>query len=293
MEGFSWQPLPRSLEQRHRGPTPAQNEPQPSQKEGEKSSCCQEVEYPAAEKGTEERVAAEKAAVKQAAEKAATKKATAEEAAAGEAEYAASTSCNGRQLPTKESCWNCGSEMSITHQCDIPNAPLTENTAPHVSAEPPLSKGAVSMSRLKAKLPGASAPIIMNGPGAFTPDHQCDTSSVSPALPTPVLRCEETPPSAHLPLCHYCCHLGSGLNLVHYYLQCLCTDKVCTCKCYCSEQQLEHNRQFFPGGFSTNCVDVKDRPRAREVAEERANKLDYKGKPMAQRPCESEACIKM
>ena len=170
--------------------------------------------------------------------------------------------------------------MSATHQCN-PQADTSEKSTP------------ASTSALKAKLPGPSAPMIMNGAGAFTPDHQCDTLSVSPALHTLVLRCEETPPSAHLPLCHYCCHLGSGLNPVHYYLQCLCTDKVCTCKCYCSEQQLEHKKQFCPGGFITNCVEVNDRPRARVIAEARANKPDHRGIPMAQRPCEAETRIKM
>ena len=35
---------------------------------------------------------------------------------------------------------------------------------------------------------------------------------------------EETRPGQS----HYCCHLGSGDNPVHYYQQCLCSEKTCT-----------------------------------------------------------------
>ena len=43
-----------------------------------------------------------------------------------------------------------------------------------------------------------------------------------------------------LPLCHYCCHRGSGKDPVHYFMQCVCDDWPCTCWCYCTEAQLEH-----------------------------------------------------
>ena len=96
-----------------------------------------------------------------------------------------------------------------------------------------------------------------------------------------------------LPLCHYCCHLGSGDNPVHYFLQCLCEEKVCNCQCYCSEEQLVHKKKFFPGGFSGSLVPVSpgDRPRAKSVGEARANKLDFRGVPMASRPCDNENCL--
>ena len=124
--------------------------------------------------------------------------------------------------------------------------------------------------------------------GDMTPDHQCGVlASVPPEHESVV---EEHPPP--LPLCHYCCHLGSGSNPVHYYLQCLCAEKVCSCQCYCTEKQQELKREFFPSGFSgKSCVDVNDRPRARAIAEARANKLDYRGVPMGQRPCEDKNCV--
>ena len=102
------------------------------------------------------------------------------------------------------------------------------------------------------------------------------TASVSP------LGKEFTP----LPLCHYCCHRGSGKAPVHYYLQCLCPDKVCSCRCYCSDEQLKLRKQFYPEGCSDgNPVDPRDRPLAQAVAEARAVKQ------YCYRPCDSENCV--
>jgi len=99
-----------------------------------------------------------------------------------------------------------------------------------------------------------------NCDGDMTSDHQC-------GVPESVG--EEHPPP--LPLCHYCCHLGSGDRPIHYFLQCLCPDKVCTCQCYCTEEQLEHRKLFYPDGFSGPMVpvDPEDRPQAKIVAEKR------------------------
>ena len=245
----------------------------------------------AAEKAVAENAAAEKAA----AEKAAVETLTAGKVSAGktaaEKVAAASVTTNSEEVAAENAATVALRTNDAEKQAIVVENECVASTSCNGKQLPESTPASTLM--LKSKVAGPSAPIILNWAGAVTSDHQCDTLSVSPSIPTPVLRCEETPPSAHLPLCHYCCHLGSGLNPVHYYLQCLCSDKVCTCKCYCSEQQLEHKKQFFPGGFSTNCVDVNDRPRARVVAEERANKLDYKGTPMAQRPCEAETCIKM
>ena len=125
---------------------------------------------------------------------------------------------------------------------------------------------------------------------AFTPSKdESQAFEVVKAGAAIVLGKESSP--APLPLCHYCCHKGSGLHQVHYYLQCLCSDKVCSCQCYCTEMQLEHKKVFFPSGFSVKCVEPKDRPKARTVAEARANRLDFKGLPMANRPCEDENCV--
>ena len=45
----------------------------------------------------------------------------------------------------------------------------------------------------------------------MTPSHQCDVPQ------EPVMVVEEQPPP--LPLCHYCCHRGSGEHPVHYFMQ--------------------------------------------------------------------------
>ena len=123
---------------------------------------------------------------------------------------------------------------------------------------------------------------------SFSIDHQCAVQpnvGLSPGLKSPeMLPPRDVPP---LPLCHYCCHRGSGENPVHYYLQCLCLDKKCTCQCYCTEEQLKHRKNIYPEGFSDgNPVDPSDRPRAKAIAEERADKLN------GHRPCDSENCVK-
>ena len=99
------------------------------------------------------------------------------------------------------------------------------------------------------------------------PEHQC-------ATPSPAL--DLTPPSLAnpLPLCHYCCHLGSGDYPVHYYMQCMCDNIVCTCKCYCSGAQLEHKHQVFPARFlKGEPMDLADVPKAKVLADERTERL--------------------
>ena len=108
----------------------------------------------------------------------------------------------------------------------------------------------------------------LNCEAEMTPDHQCEAKN-----------------SDALPLCHYCCHKGSGENPVHYFEQCLCADKVCSCQCYCTDEQLKHKLQFYPRGSCTLvCVDIKDRSRAKEVAEKRIGQW-----PIF--PCTSENCV--
>ena len=132
----------------------------------------------------------------------------------------------------------------------------------------------------------------------MTPDHQCDSVAISSQLngkspPTPPITSEgvvdvKLPP---LPLCHYCCHRGIGSGpdnpgAVHYLLQCLCPDRVCSCQCYCTEEQMVHRVKFYPDGFKASTmvpVDPADRPRAKEIAEARYDKL-------CKWPCESPDC---
>ena len=103
---------------------------------------------------------------------------------------------------------------------------------------------------------------------------------------SPAHQCELAPQTDPLPLCHYCCHRGNGKNPVHYYLQCICDESDCTCQCYCTEAQLEHKRQFYPGGFGSKVpVDPEDRPKAKDIAEARTEKLD------GHMPCDNDLCV--
>ena len=105
--------------------------------------------------------------------------------------------------------------------------------------------------------------------GVMSQAHQCEE------------KVEED--SSCLPLCHYCCHRGSGEYPVHYFMQCLCDDRKCSCICYCTEAQIEHKQLHFPGGFGgRKPVAPGDRLRARTAAEARANS----------KPCTDISCVK-
>ena len=105
--------------------------------------------------------------------------------------------------------------------------------------------------------------------GEMSQAHQCEVKVE-----------EET---SRLPLCHYCCHRGSGEYPVHYFMQCLCDDRKCTCTGYCTEAQIEDKQLHFPGGFGgRKPVAPEDRQRARTVAEAKANS----------KPCTDSNCVK-
>ena len=173
----------------------------------------------------------------------------------------ATTSC----LHSKVQCWNCNMDMTPAHQCELPASVVVEHP-------PPLPL-----------CPVKPTPVAGSNP----PPSMVE---VSENVQKNEVAAGHLPP---LPLCHYCCHLGSGDNPVHYFLQCLCADKVCNCQCYCSDVQLMHKKKFFPGGFTGSLLPVSpgDRPRAKAIAEARANKLDFRGVPMASRPCDNENCL--
>ena len=242
----------------------------------------------ATEKDTEEKADAEKAAEKKdAAEKAADAKKASESEVAAEkvvelkaatkkdaevkdlAEKAAeevsvaTTSC----VHSKVQCLNCNGSMTPDHQCELPKSEVVEHPPPL-----PLCPVKPTQSAVAGSIPPRSMVEV---------SKTVEESEVAEV---------NLPP---LPLCHYCCHLGSGDNPVHYFLQCLCADKVCNCQCYCSDVQLMHKKKFFPGGFagSLSPVSPGDRPRAKAIAEARANKLDFRGVPMASRPCDNENCL--
>ena len=114
---------------------------------------------------------------------------------------------------------------------------------------------------------------------AMTPSHQCDVPK------EPVIVVEEQPPP--LPLCHYCCHRGSGEHPVHYFMQCLCNDSDCSCVCYCTDEQIEHKKLFYPGGFGGKVpVSPSERPAAMSVAEARTLRLRKHS------ACTASTCVK-
>ena len=150
----------------------------------------------------------------------------------------------------------CESEIESPEKELLRSSPCPEKSPCPMS---PYSKGFPSPAPLVFT---PSKVQCSNCDGDMTHDHQCGVLEPESVV-------EEHPPP--LPLCHYCCHLGSGDNPIHYYLQCLCPDKVCSCKCYCNEKQLEHRKLHYPEGFSGPMVpvDPEDRPQAKIVAEKR------------------------
>ena len=114
--------------------------------------------------------------------------------------------------------------------------------------------------------------------GIMTPSHECE-------VPVETVSVVEQPPP--LPLCHYCCHRGSGEHPVHYYTQCMCNDSDCSCVCYCNDEQLEHKKLFYPGGFhGKGPVAPSDRPAAKSVAEARTAELGKHSQ------CTASTCVK-
>ena len=118
----------------------------------------------------------------------------------------------------------------------------------------------------------------LNCEAEMAPDHQCeDTDNVTvPAY------------LGSLPLCHYCCHLGSGDFPVHYFMQCMCDDKDCSCKCYCSGAQLKHKHHVFPARFlNVEPMDPSEVPKAKVIADERTERTRgyYPN-------CDSPSCVK-
>ena len=137
---------------------------------------------------------------------------------------------------------------------------------------PPCQKGFPSPAPLvftpmKALL---EKPSCENCDAEMTPDHQCRAVDSDP-----------------LPVCHYCCHKGSGDYPVHYYQQCMCDDSPCTCMCYCSGAQLEHKHRVFPSRFWGRTCDPVNVSKARALADERTERLrGYSPN------CTSESCVK-
>ena len=94
----------------------------------------------------------------------------------------------------------------------------------------------------------------LNCEAEMVPDHQCQVERPQSVLDG-------------LPLCLYCCHPGSGNNPVHFFLICLCSDGVCTCRCYCSESQMKLKRlKFTHREWELNPLSDEQRAEAHSLA---------------------------
>ena len=245
-----------------------------------------------------ERRAAERAAAEQAAAKyAATLKAAAEEADAAAAEEVCSSKIDAGKAAAKKvdvkkaaaaekvdvendakkaAAEECSAEKAAAVKADVVVIVETAAVKEVDEVELATTENAASTSCLGR---GKSAKVqtsCLNCDVVMTPDHQCNS--------TPEVVEEQQPP---LPLCHYCCHRGSGKYPVHYFLQCVCDDWPCTCWCYCTDAQLEHKQLVFPAGFGLpgykmKTVNAEDRPKASALAEARTGKA---------RPCDNPSCM--
>ena len=162
----------------------------------------------------------------------------------------------------------------------------SEIESPEKLRSPPCPENSPSPISPCAKGLPPPAPLIftpvntscLNCEAEMAPYHQCeDTGNV--AVPAYL---------GSLPLCHYCCHLGSGDFPVHYFMQCMCDDKDCSCKCYCSGAQLKHKHHVFPARFlNVEPMDPSEVPKAKVIADERTERTRgyYPN-------CDSPSCVK-
>ena len=235
-----------------------------------------------------ERRAAERAAVG-AAENVAAKTVAAEKA---DAKKASTVEVVAEKVASEEVVAKKGEEKAVAEEvvvehdaAEAEKASAAKDAAEKVSADEDAAEKEVvvkvAAEKEAAKKEAAEASTSCCGSGKQT----------APPSTTPeegaVNQVEETPPP--LPLCLYCCHRGSGKNPVHYYLQCVCGDRACTCWCYCTEAQIEHKKLVYPGGFGCPGYPVKtvkpmDRPKAKALAEARTFKL-------SNRACENPSCL--
>ena len=100
------------------------------------------------------------------------------------------------------------------------------------------------------------------------PLHQCGENPVVPVASSSACDMESQEGQLDtLPLCLYCCHLGSGNNPVHFLLRCLCSDDICSCRCYCSDIQLKLKRlKFTHSEWQLNPLSDKQRAEAHLLA---------------------------
>ena len=184
-------------------------------------------------------------------------------------------------------------EKATAEKTDTGNAVVTENVE--------VADESTSAERAKAERVGAKCDAEVDGSdqvattsctaskvqcwncsGEMTPNHQCEMNTLSSLKADIVI--EEPPP---LPLCHYCCHRGSGEHPVHYFMQCMCNDSECSCVCYCTDEQLQHKKLFYPGGFGGKEPVAPDkRAAAKSVADARTGELRKHNE------CTIQTCVK-
>ena len=193
---------------------------------------------------TEEVVAEQAAAEKATAEKVASEKVAAEKVAAEKA-TAVKEAAKREAAEASTSC--CGSELPAL----LP-APLVITPA--------------------RKLETTNC---LNCDAAMVPDHQCEVGGSTSG--------EGVQPLAPLPLCHYCCHRGSDGHPVHFFLECVCSDNVCTCFCYCNDEQYQLKRLIFPSGLGNKRAKT---PEARAHARATALASEW----FSDKPCVKEDC---
>ena len=205
--------------------------------EREKSTAASEEEtvaVAAAEKAEVEKAASEKAE----ADNAAAEKAKAEKVATYKAEAL-------KVAAEKAEAENAATEKLLAEKAAVKSAEIKKAVAENAPAEKAVAESVTTVSAADV----------------------ASTSCWGTQQPTP------SAPSDPLPVCHYCCHRGSGDYPVHYYQQCLCDDSPCTCLCYCSGAQLEHKHRVFPSRFWGKSCDPVNVPKARAFADERTERL--------------------
>ena len=149
---------------------------------------------------------------------------------------------------------------------------------------PPPSADATAS--LVPEIDPSSNPSALTGDSTSDPDPALFRASTSGVNKTE--ECEVTSKTDPLPLCHYCCHRGSGDYPVHYFMQCMCDDKDCSCKCYCSGAQLEHKHRVFPARFRNGePMDPCEVPKAKVIADERTER--FRGYCPT---CDNPLCVK-
>ena len=118
------------------------------------------------------------------------------------------------------------------------------------------------------------------------PLHQCEDKSAVPVASSSSCEMEsqEGQPDT-LPLCLYCCHLGSDDNPVHFFQRCLCSDDICSCRCYCTDSELKLKRlKFTHREWELNPLSDEQRAEAHLLA----LSLDFKHYDGI--PCKNKMC---